>query len=166
MSDGLKGVESTHMWHLSSMSVLNLALHEFTRIALYQIAQMKAPFFLLLISSQTLPHLSFKRGNEHVIPCHLLMTFLVVKPAPTNYNNIATFPWLPYQMTGVNVNRIISSNVKVYNLLLKSQVDFTNPDWSKPPFFFFLCNVAFGDGWHHQVHNLERGEWASARGVC
>jgi len=110
MSDGLKGVESKHMWHLSSMSVFNLVLHEFTRIALYQSAQMKAPFFLLLISSRTLPHLSFKRGNEHAVPCHLLMAFLVVKQAPTNYNNIATFPWLPYQMIGVNVNRITSSN--------------------------------------------------------
>lgn len=63
-------VSKAHTCHLSSMSVLNLTLHEFITIVLYQSNQMKAPFLLLLISSQTLPHLSLREGMT--MPCHAM----------------------------------------------------------------------------------------------
>lgn len=59
------GMSFVHMWHLSSMSAINLAFHELFAIAL---CQMKPPSFPILVLSQTFPHFNFSWGVR--MPCH------------------------------------------------------------------------------------------------
>lgn len=63
-------MHAMHNWHLSSMSAMNLDLHEFTATALGQIDQLNAPSCLLCMLSHTFPHT--KSSVEGMMPCHLI----------------------------------------------------------------------------------------------
>lgn len=65
------GIAAMHMKQLSSISTINLALHELITTALCQIDQMKAHSFLLYSLSHTFPH--FSLSHKVRLPCHLMI---------------------------------------------------------------------------------------------